>query len=395
MMTFLRDRLGLRPNPVGGTERLRAALGAFCGLLLTGLLTQWSGHNAAFLIAPMGASSVLLFCVPASPLAQPWSVIGGNIVSGLIGVACVQLLGQSLPLVALAPLAACLAIAAMMTLRCLHPPSGAVALTMVLGGPAVHAAGFGFVLAPVALNSILMVAAAVAYNRLTGRVYPHKAPAPVPQANTHATKDPLPTARLGFNLDDLDAVLRRYGQVLDIGRDDLSAILKQTEMQAYGRRFGVITCADIMSKDALTTEPGTDLATGWRLMQAHRFEVLPVLDQARGVVGIVSQNDFLRHSDLGEFAGLGARVRDFLQPGAGNHLEKAETVGQIMARHPKTARAGAPILDLVPLLADSGMHHVLIVGEDGCFVGIVSQSDLVAALYQSRFTEMREAAPVA
>ena len=77
---------------------------------------------------------------PASPLAQPWSVIGGNLVSAAIGVACARAVAD--PTLA-AALAICLAIAAMFTLRCVHPPSGAIALTAVLGGAEVHAAGRG------------------------------------------------------------------------------------------------------------------------------------------------------------------------------------------------------------------------------------------------------------
>ena len=57
---------------------------------------------SVYLIAPMGASAVLLFCLPASPLAQPWSVVGGNVVSGLVGMACVKWLGSSVGVAALA-----------------------------------------------------------------------------------------------------------------------------------------------------------------------------------------------------------------------------------------------------------------------------------------------------
>ena len=67
--------------------------------------------------------------LPASPLAQPWSVIGGNVISGLVGVACVRWLGHALPLPLLAGLACGASIAVMFALRCLHPPGGAVALT--------------------------------------------------------------------------------------------------------------------------------------------------------------------------------------------------------------------------------------------------------------------------
>src|SRR4051812_16334363 len=129
-------------NTAGGYEQMRACLGALFGLIFTGMVSYsllGKSSATAYLIAPMGASAVLLFCVPASPLAQPWSIIGGNLVSALIGVTCAKVFADA-PLLA-AALAGCFAIAAMFALRCLHPPSGAVALTAVLGGPIVHEAG--------------------------------------------------------------------------------------------------------------------------------------------------------------------------------------------------------------------------------------------------------------
>ena len=124
--------------------------------------------------------------------------------------------------------------------------------TAVLAGPAVHAAGYQFAFVQVGLNSALMVFAALAYNNLTGRRYPHTQHSIMQQ--THATHDPAPTERIGFTHADLDAVLKSYGQVLDISRDDLEDIIVATEMKAYERRFGIITCADIMSTDAVTLE---------------------------------------------------------------------------------------------------------------------------------------------
>ena len=72
-------------------EQLRASLGALVGILLTGGATWWLMGDAAslpVLIAPIGASALLLFAVPASPLAQPWSIIGGNFLAAIIGVTC-------------------------------------------------------------------------------------------------------------------------------------------------------------------------------------------------------------------------------------------------------------------------------------------------------------------
>lgn len=86
------------PTPSGAdrTEKIRASAGAMFGLLITGLISYTVlGSHSASLIAPMGASAVLLFCLPASPLAQPWSIVAGNMVSALIGVTCAHYAGTS------------------------------------------------------------------------------------------------------------------------------------------------------------------------------------------------------------------------------------------------------------------------------------------------------------
>ena len=219
--------------PVSHRERLRAATGAFVGILLTGLLGSLAlrlDPTLPAMIAPMGASAVLLFAVPSSPLAQPWSILCGNLVSAFVGVTVALLV----PDIFLASaLAIGLAIAAMMALRCLHPPSGAVALTAVLGGPAVHGLGYGFLLWPVAGNSLILLALALAYNNATGRAYPHglklgKA--------SHGTADPTPIQKIGFSSTDLDEVLKEYDEVLDIDRDDLETILRRTELRSFRRR---------------------------------------------------------------------------------------------------------------------------------------------------------------
>lgn len=368
------------------TEQWRASLGALLGLGITGLLCSLLNHDvASWLVGPIGASAVLLFCLPASPLAQPWSVIGGNTIAAVVGVTCAQHFGS--PLVA-APLACGVAIAAMFVLRCLHPPGGAIALTAVVAGPAVLEMGYRFVFVPVALNSVLMVGAALLYNNLTGRRYPHRQQA---APHPHATADATPSARLGFTSADLDAVLARYGQVLDVSRDDLEDIIVATESHAYGRRFGVITCGQIMSRDVVTLEFATELGEAWRLMRHHRVHALPVINRARRVIGIVSQSDFLAHSDMGDPATIGTRLRHFLGRSGRTHSEKPEVVGQIMTAKVTTARIDTPIVELVPLMADSGLHHIPVVDGENRFAGIVTQSDLVAALYQSRLADTAQA----
>ena len=380
-----------KPNTASRREQLRAGIGAIVGLMLTAFLSYFflKGQSGmAFLVAPMGASSVLLFGVPASPLAQPWSVFGGNVVSAIVGVTCAQLIDN--PMLA-APLAGGFAILCMFLMRCLHPPGGAVALTAVLAGPAVHAAGYEFAFVQVGLNTALMVIAALAYNNLTGRRYPHTQQSSMQPV--HDTRDAVPTERVGFTRSDLDAVLRDYGQVLDVSRDDLEDIIVATEMKAHERRFGIITCGEIMSKDAITVEFSTPLKEAWHLLRHHDLHALPVLNKARRVIGIIAQNDFLRHSDLDEYVSLAERMRRFLMNSPDTHSEKPEVVGQIMVSNVVTAKEGTPLVELVPMMSNSGLHHIPVVNGENRFVGMVSQSDLLASLYEGRLAQLTALTP--
>jgi len=356
-----------QPLPTAKRERLRAVIGACAGLFVTALATHMLAPQlAAYLIAPMGASAVLLFCVPGSPLAQPWAVVGGNTISALVGVACFHLVPDVL---LAAPLAGCLAIGAMFALRCLHPPGGAVALTTVLGGHAVIEAGWTFALSPVAVNSLLIVAAALLYNNLTGRRYPHAPHAA--DRNVHATGDPTPNARLGITEDDLEAALVRYGEVLDVSRDDLLAIVDDARQRALQRHFKERTCGELMSTRIVFVSPRDTLEHARELLLRHRLQSLPVLDASRHLRGVLAQEDVLRQ------VGWGARLRQ-LVPAAALRVQDA------MQQRVVALGVDAPLAQLVPLLSDRGYHQVAITGRDGAMVGLVSRSDLVAALCEQR-----------
>ncbi|HEY9097323.1 MAG TPA: HPP family protein [Thiobacillus sp.] len=159
---------------VSEREHWISAGGGLIGILATLWVGHlWLGeHGSGLAMASMGASAVLLFAAPHGALSQPWPVFGGHMISALIGVTCAHWLGVDEPLLA-ASLAVALSIAAMYSLRCLHPPGGATALYAVLGGDAVHALGYGYVLNPVLLNVMVLLFVAVAYNYpLHWRRYP-------------------------------------------------------------------------------------------------------------------------------------------------------------------------------------------------------------------------------
>jgi CBS domain-containing membrane protein len=365
------------PVAIGWRERLRACCGAMLGVFVAGWLLHWGWpdggpRHMALLIAPLGASAILLFALPASPLAQPWPLLGGNVVAALIGVACAHAFAD--PLVAATMALGC-SIVAMFALRCVHPPAGAVALGAVLGGADVHAAGYGYALLPVGINSLLLLVAALLYHAATRHSYPHAAPKP-------ARAEQSPSPRPGFAPEDLDAALKARDELLDIDRDDLAALLHDAEMHAYRRRFGATTCADIMSRDPVAVEFGSTLEEAWSLLRAHRIKALPVIDRSRRVIGIVTLADFMRHAQLDVHDGFAQKLRNFVARVTTDHADKPDAVGQIMATNVDTMSQHEPIVDLVPVFADAGHHHIPIVDDERRLVGIVTQSDLVVALYR-------------
>lgn len=369
--TLVRSLKSLWPArmQVDAGERWRALIGGGLGVLFAGLLCRgWAGPDLAhhpWLVAPIGASAVLVFAVPASPLAQPWSVIGGNTLSALVGALCAMVMPD--PALAGA-LAVALAIGVMFWMRCLHPPGGAAALLSAMGGVGLHFAMF-----PVLTNCLLLVMAGMAYNNLTGRSYPHL---PSTQVQPPGTVPRFSTA-------DLDAALAHYNQVLDVSRDDLQELLHHAESAAYQRRFGDLTCGDVMSTEPLFVQFGTTLAEAWTLMQERRVKALPVTDRGRHIVGIVTVADFLRHAGLERHEGIGERLLEFLKPSGAVHSEKPEVVGQIMTREVRVASVGRRVSELIPLFSEAGHHHIPIIDTERRLVGVITQSDLIRTLYRA------------
>jgi len=155
--------MGIEFAPVSHTERIVSGVGGFLAIFSILFVSQQvlGVHHPGLLVASMGASAVLLFAVPHGPLSQPWNVIGGHLVSALIGVTCAKLIGNQL---VAAGAAVGIAISAMYYLRCIHPPGGATALSAVVASDAVHSLGYQFVFTPVLLDVVVILTVAVAFN---------------------------------------------------------------------------------------------------------------------------------------------------------------------------------------------------------------------------------------
>jgi CBS domain-containing membrane protein len=351
------------PN-INRREAARVAIGAALGLFVAGGLSMLSGLGTPWLVAPLGASAVLVFGVPSSPLAQPWSVVGGNTISSLAAVAVMQMVPQALPAAALA---AGVAIALMIALRCLHPPGGASALLTVLAG----ANDWHFALFPILANSLLLVAVGVIYNRLTGRSYPHIA---------HPSAQPTTAPARRFSDADIDAVLARHNQLMHTPRDELQELLEEAEVQAMGRRLRELRCADIMSRNPVTVTRDTPLPAAWALLRSKGIKALPVIDASHQVVGIVTQADFLRDAKVDVREGPDGRVQwHVVTPVTGAPHAPAQ-INQLMTRRVRVASRDRSLADVVPVFSDTGHHHIPVIDAAGRLVGILTQTDVVRAL---------------
>lgn len=166
---------------------------------------------------------MLVFAVPASPLAQPWSVIGGNFLSAVLGLGLGMLIGE--PVMA-ASLAVGLAIAVMTFARCLHPPGGACALLCALGAAGVDDWTFAYLM-PIMANVITLSLIGWVFNNLTGHRWPHVVVPALPASFEGGVR---------HTREDIEATLADWDELLDVDVDDLDAFYRALSERASLRR---------------------------------------------------------------------------------------------------------------------------------------------------------------
>lgn len=373
-MNFPRS-LGPAVAHASPVEAVRAGVGALVGLGVTGLLVLSPAvdlHLGLYLVAPFGASSVLLFAVPNSPLAQPWAAVVGNVLAALIGVAVSLTISDPVLRISLA---VGLAISATILCRAVHPPAGAVAMTAAMSPNAVHHLGFWFALSPVATGTVSLVLIAALYARLTGRHYPFRQ---FDDPNRHGTQDAAPTERLGLTEEELTEILDRYRQSLNLGVEDLARLIGAAELQAVTHRTGPLTAADIMSRNLVTVAPDTSLTDVGELFRQHRFTALPVVGPDARFLGMIFQIHLVcRATDdvlSPDPAGRRSLKRLFTRKSG-----EALRAGDIMSVAVPRATGATPVGALLPMMADGEVDAVPVL-EDAQVIGIVTRTDLIAAL---------------
>ena len=213
-------------SPAPFAERLRSGFAGGLGIFLL----AWALHLLPqpelplLLLGSMAASAVLLYAVPHSPLAQPWNLIGGHLVSALSGWLAISFVHDPL---AAAGIAVGGAIFLMYVLDCLHPPGAATALTLVLGASQFLQMGAGWTLTIVAANAFVSLLLALTINNaLPRRHYPQAPIAPLA---------PVPAMRVLPEQQDIERALAEEDSLLDISVDDLLDLYARAQQHAQTR----------------------------------------------------------------------------------------------------------------------------------------------------------------
>ncbi|MDH5256461.1 MAG: HPP family protein [Gammaproteobacteria bacterium] len=366
------------------SEKLFSATTGFFAIFCLGYISLYVvGEQALpYMTASIGAAAVLVFATPSSPLAQPWPVLGGQIISAFIGVSIVSSQLFLDPVIASAA-ALSLSIFVMYVTRCLHPPGGAAALAVILGGQQVQDLGYLYVIYPVALNAVLIIILGVVFNRFVpNRHYPaiEKEKASVSDvAGEWAVGTPK------FKDEDLRKALNNMDSYISVSEQDLAQIYAAAMLNANKRRLGNVYCKDIMIKSPITFRFDDELEAAWNTLQKHNIKGAPVVDSYGHLIGIVTTTDYMRHA-TGHHSGntMQEKLRKFLKPSTGLTSDKAEVVGQIMSEATSVAHENQHIVDLIPVFTEKRFHHMPVVDEKGKVVGVIARSAVMRSMLINR-----------
>ena len=341
------------------------------------------GPAYPIILASIGASIVILLIIPSSPLAQPWPLIGGQLMSAFIGVFCANNIND----IALA--ASCtvsLSVLSMLVFRCLHPPATATSLTPLVAGAALTPIGYGFVLMPVAINVAIILVIAIIINRYILHL-------PYPQAfsspkSVHQKKlKPLDIS--AFTEAELNEALAEQDTFYDISPSNIMQLLNLIQHNHVQNQLNPTLCSDIMDPAPITVEFGTEIEDAWRIMHRHRCKALIVVNKAQHCLGIVTWSDFFKYVNIDEPQPIAKQLLHFLRRTPDVTAHKPESIGQIMSSPVTVMHAEQPIVSLIPTMSLPGFRQLPIVNDAKKVVGMITQAQLINALFQQTLTDTR------
>ncbi|MBU3640438.1 HPP family protein [Polynucleobacter sp. Fuers-14] len=384
MMSFkqILKQMAQNKNPhVPWSEHFRSAIGGIVGGGFVAFIAKFASEYTEineWAMASLGASALLVFVLPSSPMAQPKAVIGGNIVSALVGVTCAILIPD--PRLGM-PIAIGVSILGMLFFKCLHAPAAATALSAILG----HIVTYRFALFPVLMDSLLLVLAGIFYNRITGKQYPHTEKSP---GNISSKSPSAETMSLIEDKNAIAQVLAKYKEFIDINPGDLANIIRDVELHAYQQKLKSITCSAIMSSPVISVEMATPLEEAWIRIRKNHIKSLPVVDRNDRIVGIITLEHFLKYAAVDFDKTFGQRLQGFMRQSFSRASVKLSdaypnAVGQVMQKTVRVISTNRNLLDLVTIFEGDGHHHLPVIDEHQKLAGMITQSDFVRAIHSS------------
>jgi CBS domain-containing membrane protein len=213
--------------PISHQEAWRSALGAWLGLGVTALVLYHTAPNILWLVAPIGATTVLLFLMPHSPASAPWSIIGGYLTAAVSSAMAIYLIPYP-PIRAATAVALCIWL--MTRLNCAHPSAGAAALLLTLGSSQLNSQWLSLLGLLTANIATLLLTALVINRLILRRRYPYHPTAPDPLTS------PIALAELSISHADLDKAIRSSDSFIDVQENELLAIYDRALQYAKARQ---------------------------------------------------------------------------------------------------------------------------------------------------------------
>lgn len=361
------------PIKLSVREKCIAVLSCLIAIWLTSFITRlYAPIDAPILVASMGASAVILFIIPSSPLARPWPFVGGHLVSGTTGLLITH---YQTDLEIAAALTVGLAVLMMILLRCLHPPGAATALAPILNAPQNPTINFDFLWSPLGINILVMLGLVLIINRLIAN---NNVPALSPLKDTETR---LPTNLINIDANDIEKAISDLNLVVDINEDELYKIITLLQLSSFQKNIGKLNCSDIMTKNIVTVSYDTTVESAWKLMLDNTLKALPVLDRTQRLIGIVTRQDFLKNINLTAYEKIENRWLKFIKPSADIHTNKPESIGHIMNKKVKSLPSHADIADLLSIMLDQEHNQIPIVNDKGQLIGMVTQNQLMTTMF--------------
>jgi CBS domain-containing membrane protein len=189
-----------------------------------------------------------------------------------------------------------------------------------------------------------------------------------------------PRAKIDLKEEDIFAAMKEIPGYLDITPRDFKEIYALAFQHALERLDREVTVAEIMSRQVVWVEPDTPLAEVAEAMGQQGVSGVPVVDENRRVVGVVSEKDFLRGMGVRESQNFMTLVASCLRTKGCVALPiKKQTAGDLMSAPAVTVLPGTRVKDLAELFAARHINRAPVTDAEGLLVGIVSRGDLVKA----------------